>query len=189
MPRNSLPRVMKHYCLTDRRSRGRTLKRLLDTWDRNGPTSGPTPWQICDDDILCYKPYLWCFREGKIETKQNNYIILGEKRLIFYNLSSPWFGPSLTTILQRCKLPYISLLKYRKQHNQIHNFYGETPNCLQRHSPDIGSGIIYSYFLFLIIWCSIIMTREGRHTYGIYWRHLTRFSLKVKYFLFSFLIS
>jgi hypothetical protein len=26
------------------------LKRLLDTWDRNGSTSGPTPWQIDDDD-------------------------------------------------------------------------------------------------------------------------------------------
>jgi len=24
--------------------------RLLDTWDRNGSTSGPTPWQIYDDD-------------------------------------------------------------------------------------------------------------------------------------------
>jgi hypothetical protein len=31
MPRNRLPRVMKHYCLTDRRNHGRTLKRLLDT--------------------------------------------------------------------------------------------------------------------------------------------------------------
>jgi hypothetical protein len=26
------------------------LKRLLGTWDRNGSTSGPTAWQICDDD-------------------------------------------------------------------------------------------------------------------------------------------
>jgi len=23
---------------------------LVDTWDRNGPTCGPTPWQIYDDD-------------------------------------------------------------------------------------------------------------------------------------------
>jgi len=29
---------------------GRPLKRLLDTWDRNVPTSGPTAWQIYDDD-------------------------------------------------------------------------------------------------------------------------------------------
>jgi hypothetical protein len=26
------------------------LKRLLDTWDRNESTSGPTPWQIYNDD-------------------------------------------------------------------------------------------------------------------------------------------
>jgi len=50
MPRNRLPRVMKHYCLTGRRNHGRPLKRLLDTWDRNGSTSGPTPWKIYDDD-------------------------------------------------------------------------------------------------------------------------------------------
>jgi len=31
MPRNRLPRVMKHYSLTVRRNHGRPLKRLLDT--------------------------------------------------------------------------------------------------------------------------------------------------------------
>jgi hypothetical protein len=31
MPRNALPRVMKHYSLTGRRNHGRPLKRLLDT--------------------------------------------------------------------------------------------------------------------------------------------------------------
>ena len=50
MPRNRLPSVMKHYCPTGRRNHGRPLKRLLDTWDRNGSTSGPTAWQIYDDD-------------------------------------------------------------------------------------------------------------------------------------------
>jgi hypothetical protein len=30
------------------------LKRLLDTGDRNGSTSGPTPWQIYDDDDKLY---------------------------------------------------------------------------------------------------------------------------------------
>ena len=44
MPCNRLPRVMKHYSLTGRRNHGRPLKRLWDTWDRNGSTSGPTPW-------------------------------------------------------------------------------------------------------------------------------------------------
>ena len=50
MPRNSLPRVMKHYCPTGRRNHGRPLTRLLDTWDRDGSTSVPTAWQIYDDD-------------------------------------------------------------------------------------------------------------------------------------------
>ena len=31
MPRNRLPRVMKHYCPTGRRNHCRLLKRLLDT--------------------------------------------------------------------------------------------------------------------------------------------------------------
>jgi hypothetical protein len=31
MPRNRLPRVMKHCCPTGRRSHGRPVKRLLDT--------------------------------------------------------------------------------------------------------------------------------------------------------------
>ena len=50
MPRNRLPRVTKYYSPTGRRNRGRPLKRLLDTWDRNGSTSGPSPWKIYDDD-------------------------------------------------------------------------------------------------------------------------------------------
>ena len=50
MSRNRLPRVMKHYSPTGRRNHGRPLKRLLDMWDRNGSTSGPTPRQIYDDD-------------------------------------------------------------------------------------------------------------------------------------------
>jgi len=50
MPRNRLPRVMKHYSPTGRKNQGRPLNRLLDTWDRNESTSGPTPWEIYDDD-------------------------------------------------------------------------------------------------------------------------------------------
>jgi hypothetical protein len=41
---------MKHYSPTGRRNHGRHLKRLLDTWDLNGSTTGPTPRQIYDDD-------------------------------------------------------------------------------------------------------------------------------------------
>jgi len=47
---NRLPRVMKYYSPTGRRNQGRPLKRLLDTWDWNRSTSGPTPWKIYDDD-------------------------------------------------------------------------------------------------------------------------------------------
>jgi hypothetical protein len=43
MPRNRLPRVMIYYSPTGRRNQGRPLKRLMDTLDQNGPTSGPTP--------------------------------------------------------------------------------------------------------------------------------------------------
>ena len=50
MPRNRLPRVMKYYSPTGTRNHGRHLKRLLDTWDRNGSKSAPTTWKIYDDD-------------------------------------------------------------------------------------------------------------------------------------------
>jgi len=40
---------MKYYP-TGRRNHGRPLKRVLDTRDRNGSTSGPTLWKIYDDD-------------------------------------------------------------------------------------------------------------------------------------------
>ena len=42
MPRNGLPRVMKHYCPTARRYHCRLSKTLLDTRDRNGSTGDPT---------------------------------------------------------------------------------------------------------------------------------------------------
>jgi len=41
---------MKHYSSTGWRNRVRPLKRLLDTWDRNGSTIGPTLWKTYDDD-------------------------------------------------------------------------------------------------------------------------------------------
>jgi hypothetical protein len=88
MPRNThrLPRLMKHYCPTGKRNQGRPLKRHLDMWDQNGPTSGPTPWQIYDDDyitvefyellsfkfVMFYciaKPGLWQFQFIRIEVK------------------------------------------------------------------------------------------------------------------------
>jgi hypothetical protein len=47
MPRNRLPRVMKHCSPTGRRNHGRPLKRLLDTWERvnNWPNSTTDIWR------------------------------------------------------------------------------------------------------------------------------------------------
>jgi len=45
-----------NYSPTGRRNHGRPLKRLLDTWDRNGSTSSPTPWQIDDDGMSGFLP-------------------------------------------------------------------------------------------------------------------------------------
>jgi hypothetical protein len=42
---------MKQYLVTGRRNRGRALKRLLDTWDRNGSTGVSIAWKIDDDDL------------------------------------------------------------------------------------------------------------------------------------------
>ena len=50
VPRNRLPRVMKHFSPTGRRNHDRPMKRLLDMRDRNRSTRGSTPWQIYDDD-------------------------------------------------------------------------------------------------------------------------------------------
>jgi len=60
MPRNRLRRVMKHYSPTGRRNHGRPLERLLGTWDQYGSTSGPTLWQIYDDDDDEYINFTWC---------------------------------------------------------------------------------------------------------------------------------
>jgi len=69
MPRNRLPRVIKYYSPTGRRNHGRPLKRLLDTWDRNGPTSGPTPWKIYDHDEW-WKWFLWAHHMNYIWTRR-----------------------------------------------------------------------------------------------------------------------
>jgi len=76
VPRNRLPRVMKHYSPTGRRDHGRSLKRLMDTWDRNGPKSGPTPWQIYDDDDndddYCVSLLAIAWNTAKLEGKKRN---------------------------------------------------------------------------------------------------------------------
>ena len=65
---------MKHYSPTGRRNRGRPLNRLLDTWDRNGSTSGLTPWQIYDDDDDDDDVRMWSYIETqKPLTSRHNF--------------------------------------------------------------------------------------------------------------------
>jgi hypothetical protein len=47
-----------HYSPTGRRNHGKPLKRLLDTWDRKGWTSGPTPWHILSSSSSSSSIYL-----------------------------------------------------------------------------------------------------------------------------------
>ena len=68
LPRNILPRVMKYYSPTGRRNHGRSLKRILDTWDRNASTSGPAPSQIYDYDDNAIHKVRWC-SNGKFWNK------------------------------------------------------------------------------------------------------------------------
>jgi len=49
---------MKQYSPTGRRNDGKPFKRLLDMWDQNGSTSGPTPWQIHFDDMSLWPTHI-----------------------------------------------------------------------------------------------------------------------------------
>ena len=110
MPRNRLPRVMKLCSPTGRRNHGRPLKRLLDTWDRNGSTSGPTAWQIYDDD------YVKCRFEmcaPSVDCRKARY-------------RGNWKTP--TTLLWRCSPTWAmaSFLRFL-DHTQRHTTVGRTP--------------------------------------------------------------
>jgi len=91
MPRNRLPRVMKLYSPTGRRNHGRPLKRLLDTWDRNGSTSGPTPWQIYDDDDCFCVKMIWF--EGDDTHFFGSEIILISSELILFKFPKQKINP------------------------------------------------------------------------------------------------
>jgi hypothetical protein len=72
---------MKHYCRTGRRNHGRALKRLLDTWDRNRSTSGPTPWQIYDDNDDDM-PSTACYYKKGVRATLLIYVLFWVKSLI-----------------------------------------------------------------------------------------------------------
>jgi len=77
MPRNRLPRVIKHYSPTGRRNHGRPLRILLDTWDRNVLTSDPTPWKI----------YWWWWTSCLLSKNTNINLLAPE--LFFFILAHP----------------------------------------------------------------------------------------------------
>jgi hypothetical protein len=71
---------MKYYSKTGRRNNGRPLKRLVESWDRNGSTSGPTPWKI---------HYMTSFFLFQITSTPNDVLfsINVSKYFIFLNIS------------------------------------------------------------------------------------------------------
>jgi len=89
MPRSRLSRIMKHYSPTGRRNHGRLLKRILDTWDRNGSTSGPNSMT----DIWWWSSSLsWSIQNNSLAAsiKPKNYIITFPISLETW-LSSFWY--------------------------------------------------------------------------------------------------
>jgi hypothetical protein len=94
---------MKRSSPTGRRNHGRPLRRLLDTWDRHGSTSGPTPWQIDDDiKLVFYCVHLWSnIMLIHLKFKPNSYIYL----LPFF-----YFQYQYTTFHQRVISPHVSNL-------------------------------------------------------------------------------
>jgi len=104
MLRNGLPREMKHYSPTGRRNQGRPLKRLLDTWDRKGSRSGPTPWKIYDGEFGLN------LKQNKLLMKDNvsSYVQLAMQFFILchrnpYNrptlIRNTWWGYIWSTVL------------------------------------------------------------------------------------------
>jgi hypothetical protein len=50
MPHNRLPRLIKKIHPKRPREPRKTNVKLLDAWDQNGSSSGPTAWLLHDDD-------------------------------------------------------------------------------------------------------------------------------------------
>ena len=109
MPRNRLPRVMKRYCQTGRRNHGGPMKILLDTWDRNGSTSGPTAWQIYDDDELarpnlfgCFATYITSFQKGILSFRLSAYRLSFKVEAVGH---FTWLRPVHATPTQSLRIP------------------------------------------------------------------------------------
>ena len=104
---------MKHYSPTGRRNRGRPLKRLLDTWEQNGTTSGLTAWQTYDDDDDDDDDrYIWNMATVWVSTATDNSDVSCQMsdfsfsilRLTKSNLNSPFFvihKPSTVSVFSR----------------------------------------------------------------------------------------
>ena len=133
---------------TGRRNHGRPLKRLLDTWDRNGSTSGPSPWQIYDDDddsqvwvfltliFLTLKNYFFSLEAVKGETSSAEY----EKRRSDKSLK-------LNTV--KCLRIFINVLHSIIENETCKGSEPSTPmSCTNRLKSDVTRPITaYSYWL------------------------------------------
>ena len=113
---------MKHYFPTGRRNHGRPLKRLLDTWDRNGSTSGPTPWQIYVDVSV---PYYYSIRYCSTCLCTLQYTILqyiltgtlydGAVRFCIatvYNAAVQFYTVTLYDTAVHVSVPYCYIIRY-----------------------------------------------------------------------------
>jgi len=88
MPLNRLPWVTKYYSPTGRRNHGTPSMRLLDTWDRNGSTSGPNAWQIYDDYVCMYVfIYVCMYTHGG---DRGSAVV----KVLCYKSKGRWFDPS-----------------------------------------------------------------------------------------------
>ena len=148
---------MKHYFPTGRRNHGRHLKRLLDTWDRNGSTSDPTPLQIYDDydirehrkmalkkykfisrnvlDTLCWS---WIYELTSLLQKPQD---LTRKTwwkilILLYNFSDlnfsiwqrfRWIGTKIAKVYVQCQLFNSILTKKTKKQKTSHHEMSRKP--------------------------------------------------------------
>ena len=138
MPRNRLPFRLR-YSPTGRRNHGKPLKRLLDTWDRNGSTSGPTPWQIYDDDNAHSNPL------GKVTDRFWPIVACARNVVGFYtSLYLTSFRdlrcdiPLSESRVQLCSNVYVYIVVIQSVTNKQFVVFANSeilPSCLQSHRP------------------------------------------------------